>query len=238
MWQRAAKTLKRSQIVGNRRYDGRAMRAQLRTLLAVSIISSTTLGCGGGGGGGSSWLSLTSRVGTKLRDCGLITSGQYGPSLSDAYPDTEPSAAEFCEVECIVSADCSEVEIAVCSDQPSELEACFEDCAQLAPSFQCGDGEEIPAEWECDTEEDCTDGSDEADCRGFLCGDGEEIPEGFVCDGETDCPGGEDEEGCRAPQAFVCNDGSEVPAYMECDGGEDCVDGSDEAGCAQRTCPS
>jgi len=32
------------------------------------------------------------------------------------------------------------------------------------PTFRCNDGASIPAVWECDAEDDCSDGSDEASC--------------------------------------------------------------------------
>ena len=60
--------------------------------------------------------------------------------------------------------------------------------------FVCDDGEEIPADWENDGEEDCDDGSDESEGGDtFVCDNGEEIPADWVNDGEDDCGDGSDE---------------------------------------------
>lgn len=68
-------------------------------------------------------------------------------------------------------------------------------CRDAAP-FACGSGEEIPETWLCDLEDDCADGSDEADCPVFECMSGDEIPLDWVCDGADDCPDGDDELDC------------------------------------------
>jgi len=62
--------------------------------------------------------------------------------------------------------------------------------------FTCADGEKINAEWECDAEEDCSDGSDEAGCSYFTCDDDLHISEAWVCDNFTDCDDGTDEADC------------------------------------------
>jgi hypothetical protein len=58
---------------------------------------------------------------------------------------------------------------------------------------KCGcaiDGEEIPADWVNDGEEDCEDGSDEDDGNSdnepemWMCDNGEEIPVDWVNDGD------------------------------------------------------
>ena len=60
--------------------------------------------------------------------------------------------------------------------------------------FVCDNGEEIPAYWENDGEEDCSDGSDENDEGStFTCDNGEEIPANWENDGEEDCSDGSDE---------------------------------------------
>jgi len=61
-------------------------------------------------------------------------------------------------------------------------------------TFVCDNGEEIPAYWENDGYEDCSDGSDENDGGGtFTCDNGEEIPADWENDGEEDCSDGSDE---------------------------------------------
>ncbi len=211
---------------------------RLLGLLPLSLALPVVLSACGGGDDSSSWLSVNSRVGSKFRTCGVLSAGQYGPSSEAAFPVEGPSEADYCEVDCIVAADCSELTDAVCSEEFSEgLTACLDACSELEPEFTCGDGERIPAGWECDAEPDCEDGSDEVGCPApFICGD-QEIPQGYVCDGFDDCEAGEDEVGCAEPALFQCADGSEVPLVYECDGDPDCEDGSDEEGCATLTCP-
>ena len=61
--------------------------------------------------------------------------------------------------------------------------------------WMCNDGEEIPADYVNDGEEDCYDGSDEWDNEPemWMCDDGEEIPADWVNDGDEDCSDGSDE---------------------------------------------
>ncbi|MAU85829.1 MAG: hypothetical protein CMA21_04430 [Euryarchaeota archaeon] len=60
--------------------------------------------------------------------------------------------------------------------------------------FLCDNGEEIPADWENDGYEDCSDGSDESGGMDtFTCDSGEQIPADWENDGEEDCSDGSDE---------------------------------------------
>ena len=83
--------------------------------------------------------------------------------------------------------------------------------------FVCDNGEEIPAYWENDGEEDCSDGSDENDEGStFTCDNGEEIPAYWENDGEEDCSDGSDEndgsmEGSEQSERLV----SMMEALME-----------------------
>jgi hypothetical protein len=93
--------------------------------------------------------------------------------------------------------------------------------------FTCDDGEQIPADWENDGEEDCDDGSDENNSgEQFTCDNGEQIPANYENDGYEDCADGSDEN--NSGEQFTCDNGEQIPADWENDGEEDCDDGSDE----------
>jgi hypothetical protein len=73
--------------------------------------------------------------------------------------------------------------------------------------FVCDNGEEIPADWENDGWEDCSDGSDENEEQAggtFTCDNGEVIPASWENDGEEDCSDGsdEDDESANAMERF------------------------------------
>jgi Ca2+-binding EF-hand superfamily protein len=65
--------------------------------------------------------------------------------------------------------------------------------------FYCDNGNDIPADFVNDGDNDCGDNSDEnvdmdeSDDE-FMCNDGSTIPMSFVNDGDEDCDGGEDED--------------------------------------------
>ena len=114
--------------------------------------------------------------------------------------------------------------------------------------FLCTSGECIPIEYRCDSDRDCLDRSDEANCYdlvcplgSFVCGDGSCIPLKFRCDSEVDCEDGLDESKltCKAHVCdptkgiFQCYNGACVDRRYVCDGDEDCLDGSDEEPCPE-----
>ena len=77
-----------------------------------------------------------------------------------------------------------------------QVGAWMEEISEEEGIFVCDDGEEIPAEWENDGWEDCSDGSDENEEQAggtFTCDNGEVIPASWENDGEEDCSDGSDE---------------------------------------------
>lgn len=171
----------------------------------------------------------------KLQTCGILGEGRT-PSLEGSIPPGQ-EMVYACMLDCIAAKPCGDLRAAFCGDNEQIYEQCWLGCE--SPAFHCGNGEEVPADFQCDGEADCMDGSDETNCSnptGFLCGDGTQIPADFVCDEEPDCMDGSDEAQCAPPASFRCGDGQLVSAYAVCDTYNDCSDGSDEAGCAQLMC--
>ena len=77
-----------------------------------------------------------------------------------------------------------------------QVGAWIEEISSEEGVFVCDDGEEIPADWENDGWEDCSDGSDENEEQAggtFTCDNGEVIPSSWENDGEEDCSDGSDE---------------------------------------------
>merc|ERR1711934_173229 len=111
-----------------------------------------------------------------------------------------------------------------------------------AGEFACKNGQCIETDWVCDTESDCTDGSDEAncpsDCSGshqLKCGNGKCISKEFQCDGDNDCGDNTDEQDCHkvdCPAGEIqCDNYLCVETTWICDGDNDCGDNWDERNC-------
>ncbi|XP_033636923.1 low-density lipoprotein receptor-related protein 1-like [Asterias rubens] len=157
-----------------------------------------------------------------------------------------------------------------CRDQSDEeTELCRTDvpavvlpiCPTDPSKFVCGSGGLcIFKAWLCDSEGDCSDGSDEENCGSEVsCAVGEFhcssnhicIPEESLCDSRLDCIDGQDEMECPSgwtstppPQTTTCPSASEVMcgsgecifrAWL-CDRENDCEDGSDEQNCDGTYC--
>uniref|UniRef100_A0A3B4HB27 Uncharacterized protein n=1 Tax=Pundamilia nyererei TaxID=303518 RepID=A0A3B4HB27_9CICH len=114
--------------------------------------------------------------------------------------------------------------------------------------FRCANGQCISKSFVCDSDNDCSDGSDEASCpkptcnsRSFQCNNSMCVPAIWRCDGDRDCSDGSDEwpqncEGrkpekmplCEGPNKFQCRSGECIDTEKVCNKQNDCKDGSDE----------
>lgn len=175
------------------------MRALTLCFVMCSFLVVSCVSGGDGGGGGS---AVCSRASSKLRGCNLLGMGTWSEC-------EEPvGAGERCQANCLLNASCADLSAALCDDSFSaSLEACVNACPD--DEFTCDNGETVPMSWQCDGENDCSDGSDEVGCQStvqtFACGDGDTIPLDWQCDDEQDCTDGSDEVGCPEEAQLICN---------------------------------
>uniref|UniRef100_G1TMS9 CD320 molecule n=1 Tax=Oryctolagus cuniculus TaxID=9986 RepID=G1TMS9_RABIT len=110
-------------------------------------------------------------------------------------------------------------------------------------SFQCrASGYCVPLTWRCDGDPDCSDGSDEEECRIEPCTQNGQCPPPpglpCSCDNISDCPGGGHQglhncsrQPCPAGEIRCSLGDACIPHTWRCDGHRDCPDSSDELGC-------
>ncbi|XP_059153683.1 sortilin-related receptor-like isoform X1 [Physella acuta] len=109
--------------------------------------------------------------------------------------------------------------------------------------FRCTNGICVQIDWVCDTEVDCSDGSDEqqnceTDCTGehqLKCNNGRCISREYLCDGDNDCGDGTDETDCEHTECTLgevkCSNNICIEESWICDGDNDCGNGWDESNC-------
>ncbi|OAD58043.1 Atrial natriuretic peptide-converting enzyme [Eufriesea mexicana] len=118
-----------------------------------------------------------------------------------------------------------------------------------AGQFQCVNGTSrdgaycVKLSATCDSENDCSDGSDELYCEekgcpgNFQCASGQCLKRDLVCNKIVDCDDGSDEKNCEEWKCqfdeFRCPNGRCIPGIWQCDGRPDCEDHRDEYNCAE-----
>ncbi|RXM28137.1 Low-density lipoprotein receptor-related protein 2 [Acipenser ruthenus] len=131
---------------------------------------------------------------------------------------------------------------------------CIQDNGTRCPpdQFTCMNGRCVRAQWKCDNDNDCGDGSDEleivcafhtCDPTLFTCGNGRCVPYHYRCDHYNDCGDNSDEAGCLFHSCdqnteFTCSNGRCISLEYVCNGINNCYDNgtTDERNCPERTC--
>jgi len=144
--------------------------------------------------------------------------------------------------------------LGIFDDWAGELAEDDTDDGMDSEMFVCDSGEEIPAYWVNDGDEDCMDGSDEDDFTAsvyvsedsyslsgtipyedlmvgmydFECNDGEVLDWYNLNDGYADCSAGEDEYDAAMPTTYTCDDGTEISFELVNNDEADCSGYDDE----------
>jgi len=165
-----------------------------------------------------------------LRVCGMVS--EDGAISEGPFAPGKNGEFETCITDCYEAANCTDLVEFIC-DTAGSVQDCRLNC--FTSIYVCDSGQPFPAAGWCNGQNDCADGSDEANCPQYTCDDGSTIIYRWQCDMQTDCPDGSDEQNC----AFhTCGDGAQFSDWRKCDLFPDCADESDEIGCADFIPPT
>ncbi|KAG5323113.1 SORL protein, partial [Acromyrmex heyeri] len=181
------------------------------------------------------------------------TTGQNATFFSDqVFSDHEEAKVDHVTEESTTQTSTLKVEIEnTTASNPSEFPFPGSLLKCSTGQFQCVNGTSrngaycVPQSAKCDSENDCSDGSDEWNCTAegcssnFRCANGHCLKRHLVCNKIVDCDDGSDEHNCENWQCqsdeFRCPSGKCIPGLWRCDGRPDCEEHQDEYNCAE-TC--
>jgi hypothetical protein len=117
-------------------------------------------GASGTGGAGSIAMGICLEANAAFEACGIDTGLDPCAGMEDA------TLPELCTMMCMADTNCEAMNAMANGDiyTAFELDPFLSECSMGCVSWTCASGEEIVQAWVCDGEEDCADGSDEAEC--------------------------------------------------------------------------